>query len=342
MRTLKKPSTAHCNKDMYVSYLLSEPDYTSCSKLAFVMNDLSHDSVNRFLEREDYTPEDLFREISADLTLEGGVLSIDDSVLDKPYSDPEKAKLISYFWSGKHKKVVKGINLVTLYYTDVHGICMPVNYRVYDKEKGKTKNDYFCEMLMESIKWGIVPAWVTGDSWYGSLENLKFLRKQGLSFLFGTDNNRRISIEKSSYIQIQSLINWPESGLIVYLKEYGNVRVFRQVYKNVHRYYIMSVPKLEMLDGIQSIDFERVHSAHWNIERFHRAVKQTCNIERFQVRNSRSIMNHIFCSICAFVKLESLRSKQSIQNWYQIKRDLFVGVIKQFISKGGADAFVNA
>jgi len=104
----------------------------------------------------------------------------------------------------------------------------------------------------------------------------------------------------------------------------------------------MSVPKLEMLDGIKSIDFERVHSAHWNIERFHRAVKQTCNIERFQVRNSRSIMNHIFCSICAFVKLESLRSKQSIQNWYQIKRDLFVGVIKQFISKGGADAFVNA
>jgi hypothetical protein len=158
MRTLKKPSTAHCNKDMYVSYLLSEPDYTSCSKLAFVMNDLSHDSVNRFLEREDYTPEDLFREISADLTLEGGVLSIDDSVLDKPYSDPEKAKLIGYFWSGKHKKVVKGINLVTLYYTDVHGICMPVNYRVYDKEEEKTKNDYFCEMLMEAIRWGIVPA----------------------------------------------------------------------------------------------------------------------------------------------------------------------------------------
>lgn len=306
------------------------------------MNDLSHDSVNRFLEREDYTPEDLFREISADLTLEGGVLSIDDSVLDKPYSDPEKAKLIGYFWSGKHKKVVKGINLVTLYYTDVHGICMPVNYRVYDKEEEKTKNDYFCEMLMEAIRWGIVPAWVTGDSWYGSLENLKFLRKQGLSFLFGTDNNRRISIEKGSYIQIQSLINWPESGLIVYLKEYGNVKVFRQVYKNVHRHYIMSVPKLDMLGGIKSIDFERVHSAHWNIERFHRAVKQTCNIERFQVRNSRSIMNHIFCSICAFVKLESLRSKQSIQNWYQIKRDLFVGVIKQFISKGGADAFVNA
>jgi hypothetical protein len=29
---------------------------------------------------------------------------------------------------------------------------MPVNYRVYDKEEEKTKNDYFCEMLMEAIR----------------------------------------------------------------------------------------------------------------------------------------------------------------------------------------------
>ena len=38
-------------------------------------------------------------------------------MLDKPYSDPEKTNLIGYFWSGKHKKAVKGLNLITLYYT---------------------------------------------------------------------------------------------------------------------------------------------------------------------------------------------------------------------------------
>ena len=28
---------------------------------------------------------------------------------------------------------------------------MPVNYRIYDKSEGKTKNDYFREMLIEVL-----------------------------------------------------------------------------------------------------------------------------------------------------------------------------------------------
>ncbi len=67
----------------------------------------------------------------------GGVLNVDDSVLDKPYSVPKKAAFIDYFWSGKHHTVVKGISLITLCYTDIHGIAVPVNYRICDKSSGK-------------------------------------------------------------------------------------------------------------------------------------------------------------------------------------------------------------
>lgn len=90
------------------------------------MEDLSHDSVNRFLLREKYTPKDLFDEVKDQLNLVGGIASVDDSVIDKPYSDPNKAALIDYFWSGKHKRTVKGINLITLYYTDIVGNSYPV------------------------------------------------------------------------------------------------------------------------------------------------------------------------------------------------------------------------
>ena len=37
--------------------------------------EISHDSVNRFLLREDYTPRDLFQEVRADLNLKGGTVS---------------------------------------------------------------------------------------------------------------------------------------------------------------------------------------------------------------------------------------------------------------------------
>lgn len=126
-------------------------------------------------------------------------------------------------------------------------------------------------------------------------------------------------------------------------------RCYLHLYKEVYRYYIMGHAELESLPLISAVDFERVHAAHWNIERFHRAVKQVCNIERFQVRNPKAVMNHVFCAIPAFIRLELLRAKQAIDNGYQPKRDLFVETLKRFISQQGTQfhrsnqtLFVNA
>ena len=49
---------------------------------------ISHDSANRFLLRESY-------EAKGNLNLIGGTLSVDESVLDKPYS--QKMALVGYF-----------------------------------------------------------------------------------------------------------------------------------------------------------------------------------------------------------------------------------------------------
>ena len=91
MLAKSKPSTARCNDELYTSYLLSDPRYTSCTRLAEIMGDLSHDSVNRFLERERYEPKDLFDEESARIELSGGIVSVDDSVLDRACPNREKA-----------------------------------------------------------------------------------------------------------------------------------------------------------------------------------------------------------------------------------------------------------
>ena len=41
-----------------------------------------------------------------------GVLVIDDTTLDKPYA--KKIELVRRHWSGKHRRVVSGINLRAL------------------------------------------------------------------------------------------------------------------------------------------------------------------------------------------------------------------------------------
>ena len=232
------------------------------------MEDLSHDSVNRFLLRERYEPKDLFVQVKPYINLVGGTLSGDDTVIDKPHSDPKFTELIGYVYSGRHHRTVKGIQLITLYYTDSSGKSVPVNYRIYNKQEGKTKNDYLREMITEVLDWGLQPCSMTTDAWYSSHKNLKFFKDKELWFLTGIAKNRFCSVDGKNFTQIQNL-EIPEAGLIVYLKKFGQVKVFRRIFKNeIHRYYIMYVPDKDALFLISIEEFKKLHSIHWGIESY--------------------------------------------------------------------------
>lgn len=268
---------------------MAESKYPGCTRLAEILEGLSHDSVNRFLLRERYEPKDLFDSVKQQINLTGGTLSGDDTVIDKPYSDPDLTELIGYFWSGKHHRPVKGINLITLYYTEGDGKSVPVNYRIYNKQEGKTKNDYFREMILEVLSWGLTPLMVTADTWYSSQENLKFLKNQNLGLLMGIAKNRSVSINGTVYTQVSNL-EIPDEGLIVHLKKFGRVKVFRRIFKNeAERYYIMFLPAPDAIEQISRDDFKKLHSIHWGIECYHRAIKQVCGIGRFMVRTTEAI-----------------------------------------------------
>ena len=335
IRTITRPSTARCTLPIYIGFLLSEPNAASSSRLASVLA-ISHDSVNRFLYRESYTPKDLYEEVAPTINLTGGTLSVDDSVLDKPYA--HYIALIGHYWSGKHHAVVKGINLITLYYTDPHGQHQPVNFRVYDKTDNKTKNDYFLVMLAEVLAWGLEPEFVTGDSWYSCVKNLKTIKNHQLGFLFALESNRLVSVEKGSWIQVQAL-DIPSDGLIVWLRDFGQVKLFRTHLKDQVRHYITHLPnKNDSTDNSVKYDnfgkpaFDLLHNQHWQIEQYHRTIKQVCNIESFQVRGKVAVKNHIFAAICGYVKLQQMRATDVIKNCYRLQRDLFNQVIADFIT----------
>ena len=314
---------------MYTGFLLSEPKYVSCNRLGELMN-ISHDSVNRFLNREAYEGENLFNEVKLLLDLNGGTLSVDDTVLDKPYAN--YIGFIGYFWSGKHHASVQGINLVTMYYTDMQGDHYPVNFRVVDKSENKTKNEYFLEMLAEILAWGLKPVMVTGDSWYSSEKNLKAIKNNSLGFMFAIKSNRTVSIEKGVWQQVQK-INIPENGLIVWLKNYGNVKLFRTRLKDQLRHYVVYLPNEEKLSQFDRPAFDLEHDKHWQIEQYHRAIKQVCNIERFQVRGKQETKNHLFAAIYGYVQLQRFTVNKTIKNGYQIRHELFKNVITAFISE---------
>ena len=61
---------------------------------------------------------------------------------------------------------------------------IPCDFRVYDK-LGRQKNQHFRDMLKLAKQRGLNPSYILMDSWYASLENLKFIANH-LGWLFLT------------------------------------------------------------------------------------------------------------------------------------------------------------
>ena len=304
-----------------------------------MLPDCSHDSVNRFLLRERFEPKDLFDALPTTLRLRGGVLSADDTVIEKQYSCLERAELITFHWSGKHKRPIKGINLITLYYTDDEGQSYPVNYRIYDPTENKTKNDYLREMLAEVLAWGLKPDFITTDTWYSSQLNLRFFRDKKLGFMVGLAKNRQVRLPGQKYCRIDSL-EIPQEGLVVELKKFGRVKVFTKTHKDGSlRYAAVYHFNEAHIPHISREEYRTLRGKHWGIECYHRALKQLCGLGRFMVRISAAIRTHIFSSISAFVRLEALRVKEEIAGWYEVQRSLHREVVRQFILGHGHSSF---
>ncbi len=186
-------------------------------------------------------------------------------------------------------------------------------------------------MIREVLAWGLNPTTITTDTWYSSKKNLKFFKDKGLRFLTGIAKNRLCSVDGKTFTQVQNL-EIPESGLIVYLKNFGQVKVFRRSFKNeTYRYYIIYVSEKDTLNSITRAEFKELHSIHWGIECYHSSFKQVCGIGQFMVRTTEAIKTHFFSAIRAFTQLELMRADELIENWYELQRNLSLQVARDFI-----------
>ena len=88
-------------------------------------------------------------------------------------------------------------------------------------------------MITEVLAWGLQPEMVTGDAWYSSRENLKFLKNRDLGIFMGIAKNRKVSFDGLKYTQVKNL-EIPDSGLVMHLKNFGRVmRISEDLQKRI-------------------------------------------------------------------------------------------------------------
>ena len=165
----------------------------------------------------------MWAEAEGMVRLEGGLLIHDDSTIDKPYA--RKMELVTRHWSGKHHRVVSGINLSTLLWTDGTAL-VPTDFRLYDKADGLSKHEHFRAMTAAAHCLGFRREYVCFDSWYSSLDNLKALRGLGWRWFTRLKANRLINPDGEGNAPISG-VEIPVGGKVVHLKGYGMIRVFR-------------------------------------------------------------------------------------------------------------------
>ncbi len=288
-----------CDEYDYIYFLLAHPTRctgTEASRVQPSDSPKSHDCYTALLHRLNPNTDDLWNEVRSFLHRQKGALILDDSTIDKPYA--QAIELVGYHWSGKQKRTVKGIHLLTLLWT-VGDLFLPTAYRIYDKPNdSKTKNDHFRDLLDQAKQRQFGLEFVVFDSWYCSLENLKHLRKLGYRWLTRFKSNRIVNPDNKQSRAICECAISPE-GTIVYLQGYGFVKVFRIDIENGDTQYWAS-SDLDM-QPLMRVKFAELS---WNIEEYHRGLKQHCLVEKAQVRKTRAQRNHIVLAIRAFVRFQ--------------------------------------
>jgi len=288
-----------CTELDHIDFLVAAPRTCSCTEAARVQPDSpiapAHDSFTRLLHRLEPDAETLWTEAEPLVEKKGGVLVIDDSTSAKLYA--RKIELVTRHWSGKHREVIGGINLITLSWTDGDRK-IPVDYRIFSKADGKTKNDHFREMMLMARGRGFDPEAVLFDGWYASLEDLEQIRGHGWRWITRLKGNRKVTPDDRVSRTLDEVALGVE-GKIVHLRGYGPIRVFRtDAPDGVAGSWASSDLGLEA--GM------RRHYAELSfaIENYHRDLKQNCGVEKCRVRSERAQRNHIGLSLRAFLRLE--------------------------------------
>ena len=310
----------------HIDFLIGTQQVYSCTEAARVQpeqeNVPAHDAVTRMLHRMLPTTERLWQEAKEHVDLSTGVLIADDSTLDKWYS--RNIKLVTRHWSGKHKRVVSGINLVTLLWTDGERY-IPIDYRIYNKkEDGLTKNDHFREMLQSAYEHGFRPECVCFDSWYASLKNLKQSTRLFGHWLTRLDAGRLVNPDNTSNRPLSS-VDLAPTGTIVHLKGFGLIKVFKIVVTENHiEYWATNDLQMDELTRLKFAQFA------WMIETYHRGIKQFCGIERCQARSETAQRNHIELALRAFLRIEYHSFVKGI-SWFEAKTSIIREAVRAYL-----------
>ncbi len=333
--------------DLYTDYLISAFGATTATGMARMLDgEISHDQVTRLLSSEPKNSADLWRVVKPlvrAVERPEATLSIDDSIGAKPSTDENE--IICWHWSHSFKRHIKGIEFLTAFY-HVDDVSLPIAFDLVEKTEAYmdktgltkrrsalTKNERYRMLLRVAVHNQLQFQYVLNDVWFASADNMKYVKSElKKDFIMPLKTNRKVALSaedkrRKHYVAVNSLDLSAATTRVIWLEDVPfPVLLSKQVFINEDdstgvRYLVTSDLTLT------SDRIAKLFQKRWGIEVFHKSLKQNASLEKSPTRTETTQRNHLFASLCAYVKLEKLKIKTKL-NHFALKSKLYLSAVK--------------
>jgi hypothetical protein len=179
--------------DLYSDYLRAAFGATTATGLSELLEGaISPEQVTRYLAGTKKPASDLGRTVKSfvrEVQSAEGVLIIDDSSEEKPYTDEND--MVCWHYDHSQDRLLQGINFLTALYSS-QGVSVPVGFHLVAKTEKYTdpktqqekrrspvsKNEVCRERIKQAVKNRMLLRFVLFDVWFASAENMVVLNQQ--------------------------------------------------------------------------------------------------------------------------------------------------------------------
>lgn len=339
--------------DLYSDYLISAFGQTSATGLSSLLNgEISHDQTQRWLADEKQTSADLWRIAKPHVRKiedENGVMIVDDSIAEKPYTDEND--IICWHYDHSKQRNIKGINFVTCLYHN-RGVSLPVGVelvqkteRYTDLKSGKekrrsnrTKNEMYRDLMQQAVQNQIPFKYALNDIWFASAENMNFVKiTLEKEFVMPLKANRKVATsadaqQEGRYQRVDTLELEAMKPVTVYLEGVNfALLLVKQVFTNEDG----STGTLYLVTSDTTLDgngITAIYQKRWNVEPYHKSLKQNASLEKSPTQTVVTQTNHFFSALYGYIKLELLKGDTKL-NHFALKSKLYLHAIHAAYAK---------
>jgi len=339
--------------DLYVDYLLTSYGAVTATGLsALFEKQISHDRITRMLSDTTKTSADFWltvKPLIRQTETPEGVLIIDDSIEEKPYTDENE--IICWHYDHSQSRSVKGINFMTALYHN-QNVSLPVCFQLIEKTEyyidpkdGKTKrrcpvskNQYCRQLIEQAANNQILFRYVLTDVWYASAENMMFIRHNiKKNFVMPLKTNRKIALtyddrRKGRYVRADQTDLRTDTPTEIFLEDVDfPMLLVKQAFVNKDG----STGILYLVTGDTALTYHQITAIYRkrrNVECYHKSLKQNASLEKSPAKTVTTQTNHFFASLCGYVKLEMFKFSNKL-NHFALKTKIYLSALQSAFSE---------